>query len=113
MTWGDLRLLEVVLENLLENAWKFTAGRPVGRIRIGAAEQLGEQAFFVADNGVGFDPQYAANLFGVFQRLHAASAFPGTGVGLATVQRILQRHGGRIWADAQTDQGATFYFTLS
>ena len=113
VTWGDLRLLEVVLENLLENAWKFTAGRPVGRIRVGTTEQLGEQAFFVADNGVGFDPQYAANLFGVFQRLHAASAFPGTGVGLATVQRILQRHGGRIWADAQSDRGATFYFTLS
>ena len=105
---------EVVLENLLENAWKFTGGRPVGQIRVGSLQQSGEQAvFFVADNGVGFDPQYAANLFGVFQRLHAASAYPGTGVGLATVQRILQRHGGRIWADARTGEGATFFFTLS
>lgn len=113
VAWGDLNLLEVVFENLLENAWKFTSGRTVGQIRIGKVLERGEHAFFVADNGIGFDPQYAANLFGVFQRLHAASAFPGTGVGLATVQRILQRHGGRIWADAQPDRGATFYFTLS
>ena len=111
--WGDLKLMEVVLENLLENAWKFTGGRAVGQIRIGKVIERGEHAFFVSDNGVGFDPQYAANLFGVFQRLHAASAFPGTGVGLATVQRILLRHGGRIWAEAKADRGATFYFTLS
>ncbi|MEQ1579240.1 MAG: ATP-binding protein [Steroidobacteraceae bacterium] len=113
VAWGDLRLMEVVFENLLENAWKFTSGRPVGQIRIGKVLERGEHVFFVSDNGVGFDPQYAANLFGVFQRLHAASAFPGTGVGLATVQRILQRHGGRIWADAKADRGATFYFTLA
>jgi PAS domain S-box-containing protein len=110
---GDLKLMEVVLENLLENAWKFTGGRAVGQIRIGRVVERGEPAFFVSDNGVGFDPQYAENLFGVFQRLHAASDFPGTGVGLATVHRILQRHGGRIWAEAKADQGATFFFTLS
>ncbi len=110
---GDLKLMEVVIENLLENAWKFTGGRAVGQIRIGKVVERGEHAFFVSDNGVGFDPQYAENLFGVFQRLHAASDFPGTGVGLATVHRILQRHGGRIWAEAKADQGATFYFTLS
>jgi len=109
---GDLRLMEVVMDNLLENAWKFTSSRSVGQIRIGRLDGHGEHVFFVADNGVGFDPQYAANLFGVFQRLHASGAFPGTGVGLATVQRILQRHGGRAWADARPDGGATFYFTL-
>ncbi len=113
VVWGDLRLMEVVLENLLDNAWKFTAGRSAAKVQVGRQTQDGQEVFFVADNGVGFDPQYAANLFGVFQRLHAATAFPGTGVGLATVQRILQRHGGRIWADAAIDKGATFYFTVS
>lgn len=113
VVWGDLRLMEVAFENLLDNAWKFTAERSSARIRVGREVQEGHDVFFVADNGVGFDPQYAANLFGVFQRLHAASAFPGTGVGLATVQRILQRHGGRIWAHAGIDEGATFYFTVS
>lgn len=109
---GDLRLLEIVLENLLDNAWKFTSGRAPADIRFGACSVNGEQAFFVQDNGVGFDPRYASNLFGVFQRLHAAADFPGTGVGLATVQRIVQRHGGRIWAEAEVDRGAAFYFTL-
>jgi light-regulated signal transduction histidine kinase (bacteriophytochrome) len=111
--WGDLRLMEIVLDNLLSNAWKFTAGRPVAEIRFGAVREAGQPTFFVRDNGVGFDPRYAANLFGVFQRLHAASEFPGTGVGLATVQRIVQRHGGRIWAEAEADRGATFYFTIA
>jgi signal transduction histidine kinase len=110
---GDPGLLEIALENLLDNAWKFTAGRPVAEIRFGALEEQGERTFFVQDNGVGFDPRYAANLFGVFQRLHAAAEFPGTGVGLATVQRIVKRHGGRIWADAGVDRGATIYFTLA
>ncbi|HWK51669.1 MAG TPA: ATP-binding protein, partial [Steroidobacter sp.] len=109
-------LLEIVLENLLDNAWKFTASRPVAEIRFGAVAAAGdenERTFFVQDNGVGFDPRYAANLFGVFQRLHAAGEFPGTGVGLATVQRIVQRHGGRIWADAGVDRGATIYFSIA
>ena len=115
---ADPGLLEIALENLLDNAWKFTAGRPVAQIRFGAVSvdgRAGEQnhrTFFVQDNGVGFDPRYAGNLFGVFQRLHAAGEFPGTGVGLATVQRIVQRHGGRIWAEAAVDRGATVYFTM-
>ncbi|MDY6948358.1 MAG: ATP-binding protein, partial [Pseudomonadota bacterium] len=118
---GDPGLLEIALDNLLDNAWKFTAGRPVAEIRFGEVQprpaQRGsndsERIFFVQDNGVGFDPRYAANLFGVFQRLHAAGEFPGTGVGLATVQRIVQRHGGRIWADAAVDRGTTIYFTIA
>lgn len=116
---GDPGLLEIALDNLLDNAWKFTAGRAVAEIRFGElrAEVQGQnenqRTFFVQDNGVGFDPRYAANLFGVFQRLHAAGEFPGTGVGLATVQRIVQRHGGRIWADAAVDRGATLYFTIA
>lgn len=116
---GDAGLLEIALENLLDNAWKFTAGRPVAQIRFGAVAPDGiagnenERTFFVQDNGVGFDPRYATNLFGVFQRLHAAGEFPGTGVGLATVQRIVQRHGGRIWADAAVDRRATIYFSIA
>jgi PAS domain S-box-containing protein len=111
---GDLRLMEIVLENLFDNAWKFTAGRPVTEVRFGATTgERGEAVYFVEDNGVGFDPRYAANLFGVFQRLHSTSEFPGTGVGLATVQRIVQRHGGRVWAQAGADRGATFYFTIA
>jgi PAS domain S-box-containing protein len=116
---GDPGLLEIALENLLDNAWKFTVGRAVAEIRFGAVSIDGnsgeesDRTFFVQDNGVGFDPRYAANLFGVFQRLHAAGEFPGTGVGLATVQRIVQRHGGRIWADAAVDRGATIYFSIA
>jgi PAS domain S-box-containing protein len=116
---GDPGLLEIALENLLDNAWKFTVGRAVAEIRFGAvtvdrnAGEESDRTFFVQDNGVGFDPRYAANLFGVFQRLHAAGEFPGTGVGLATVQRIVQRHGGRIWADAAVDRGATIYFSIA
>lgn len=111
---GDLRLMEIVLENLFDNAWKFTAGRPLTEIRFGrAVGDHGEAVFFIEDNGVGFDPHYASNLFGVFQRLHSTSEFPGTGVGLATVQRIVQRHGGRVWAQAGVDRGATFYFTIA
>jgi light-regulated signal transduction histidine kinase (bacteriophytochrome) len=117
---GDPGLLEIALDNLLDNAWKFTAGRPVAVIRFGEVQphnehrsRNDERVFFVQDNGAGFDPRYAANLFGVFQRLHAAGEFPATGVGLATVQRIVQRHGGRIWADAAVDKGATIYFTIA
>jgi PAS domain S-box-containing protein len=110
----DLRLMEIALENLLDNAWKFTATRRPTQIRFGAtAGADGSRVFFLQDNGVGFDPRYAANLFGVFERLHAPSEYPGTGVGLATVQRIVHRHGGRIWAEAEVDRGATFYFTLA
>jgi light-regulated signal transduction histidine kinase (bacteriophytochrome) len=111
--WADLRLLEIVLENLFDNAWKFTAGRPEADIVFGVCQMGADRAFLVRDNGVGFDPRYASNLFGVFQRLHSTTEFPGTGVGLATVQRIVQRHGGRIWAEAEVDRGAVFYFTLA
>lgn len=109
---GDDRLLEVALTNLLSNAVKFTAPRSEALIQVGAAEVDGDRAFFVRDNGVGFDMAYASSLFGAFQRLHKASEFPGTGIGLATVQRIIRRHGGRTWAEAQAGVGATFYFTV-
>jgi PAS domain S-box-containing protein len=109
---GDARLLEVALTNLLGNAFKFTGKTPQARIQFGQTELEGQRAFFVGDNGVGFDMALAKKLFGAFQRLHKASDFTGTGVGLTTVQRIIHRHGGRIWAQAAVDQGATFYFTL-
>ncbi len=110
---GDARLLAIVLENLLENAWKFTARTPDARIRIGhKADQHGETAILVADNGAGFDMAYVDKLFNPFQRLHAASDFEGTGIGLATVHRIVTRHGGRVWAESSPGQGATFQFTL-
>jgi PAS domain S-box-containing protein len=112
MVEGDPHLLRIVLENLLSNAWKFTARQEHAAIEFGQKAHVKERTFCVRDNGVGFDMAYADKLFGVFQRLHSVSEFPGTGVGLATVQRIIAIHGGRIWADSAEGQGATFYFTL-
>jgi PAS domain S-box-containing protein len=109
---GDGRLFGIVLDNLLGNAWKFTANRPVAHIEFGSDEDAGQRVFFVRDDGAGFDMAYAAKLFGVFQRLHAPSEFEGIGIGLATVQRIVRRHGGRVWAKGAVGQGAAFYFTL-
>ena len=109
---ADPRLLDVVLTNLLGNAWKFTGKRASARIEVAAKAGEHPQVYLVRDNGAGFDAKYADKLFGVFQRLHTAQEFEGTGIGLATVQRIVHRHGGRIWAEAQVDRGATFYFTL-
>jgi two-component system sensor histidine kinase/response regulator len=109
---GDTRLLENVLQNLLGNAWKFTSNRPEARVEVGKSIRDGVLAFFVRDNGAGFDMTYADRLFGAFQRLHAATEFEGHGIGLATVSRIVRRHGGRIWAEGQTGVGAPFYFTL-
>jgi serine/threonine protein kinase len=111
-THGDARLLGVVLDNLLGNAWKFTGRQETARIEFGAVPIDGQTAYFVRDNGAGFDMTYCGKLFGAFQRLHSASEFPGVGIGLATVQRIIRRHGGRVWAEGAVDQGATFYFTL-
>jgi signal transduction histidine kinase/FixJ family two-component response regulator len=109
---ADGALLEQVFTNFISNAIKFTAGRPNARIEIGSGEEPGERVYFVKDNGVGFDMQYADRLFGVFQRLHAQSEFEGTGIGLSIVHRIVRRHGGRTWAESQPQQGATFYFSL-
>jgi PAS domain S-box-containing protein len=109
---GDHQLLGVVFENLFNNAWKFTRNQAKGCIEFGCTRQDGQQIFFVRDNGAGFDMAYISKLFGVFQRLHASHEFEGTGIGLATVQRIIRRHGGRIWAEGKVDGGASFYFTL-
>lgn len=113
-TSGDAKLLTIALRNLLGNAWKFSSRSARPRIEVGATSTAGSDAsvYYVRDNGVGFDMQYGEKLFGVFQRLHAADDFPGTGVGLATVQRVIEKHGGRIWAESEPGEGATFYFTL-
>lgn len=112
MVEGDPHLLRIVLENLLSNAWKFTSKQEKPVIEFGQKAHVKERTFYVRDNGVGFNMAYADKLFGVFQRLHSVSEFPGTGVGLATVQRIIAIHGGRIWAESAEGKGATFYFTL-
>ncbi len=110
---GDRTLLRLVLQNLLGNAFKFTGRVAVGRIEVGATRDAqGRTTYRVRDNGAGFDPRFADKMFGLFQRFHSANEFPGTGVGLATVQRIVGKHGGRIWAESQPGEGATFYFTL-
>lgn len=109
---GDASLLRIALENLLNNAWKFSAGRTPARIEVGQHESDSGKVYYVADNGAGFDMAYSEKLFGAFQRLHNAKEFPGTGIGLATVQRIVSRHSGRVWAEAEPGKGATIYFTL-
>jgi signal transduction histidine kinase len=110
--FGDGRLIEIAMTNLFSNAVKFTEERDKALIEFGRLDKEGEMAFYVRDNGAGFDMAYAGKLFGAFQRLHKVSEFPGTGVGLATVQRVVRRHGGRVWAVASVNHGATFFFTL-
>jgi light-regulated signal transduction histidine kinase (bacteriophytochrome) len=109
---ADAHLLAIVFENLLGNAWKFTGNQQEACIEVGHAPSVGETVFFVRDNGAGFDMAYADRLFGAFQRLHTESEFEGTGIGLATVKRIITRHGGLIWAESAVGRGTTFHFTL-
>jgi signal transduction histidine kinase len=109
---GDRTLLRLVLQNLLGNAWKFSAKVARPRVEFAARAENGRTVYLVRDNGAGFDMRFAEKMFGLFQRFHSSNEFPGTGVGLATVQRIVRKHGGRIWADSQPGQGATFSFTL-
>jgi light-regulated signal transduction histidine kinase (bacteriophytochrome) len=110
---ADPHLLRIALENLIGNAWKFTSKSEKPRIEIGALRDHGSATFFVRDNGAGFDIAFGDKLFGAFQRLHAAKDYPGTGIGLATVQRIVHRHGGRVWAEGDVGKGAVFFFTLA
>jgi light-regulated signal transduction histidine kinase (bacteriophytochrome) len=111
--WADKRLLQVVLDNLIRNSWKYSGKKSEARIDIDQVQSNGSRAFRVRDNGAGFDMKYADKLFGEFQRLHPVSEFEGTGVGLATVRRIVMRHGGKIWAEGTVGEGAAFYFTLA
>ncbi len=108
----DSRLAHIVLENLLGNAWKFTGKNPEASIEFGAIHVNGGLAFVVQDDGAGFDSTFKSKLFGAFQRLHTEREFPGTGIGLATVQRIVRRHGGEVWAEGRVGRGAAFYFTF-
>jgi len=111
-SFGDASLLEIAMKNLLRNAWKFTSMRELTRIEFGTCELAAEKACFVRDNGIGFDMANSERMFHAFQRLHNSADFPGNGIGLTTVQRIINRHGGRIWAEGEVNKGATFYFTL-
>jgi signal transduction histidine kinase len=111
-THGDPTLLRMALENLLGNAWKYSARVAAAEIRFEPVQQGGRSVYRVQDNGAGFDMRFADRLFGVFQRLHSSSDFAGTGVGLASVRRIIRRHGGEVWAESEVGQGACFYFTL-
>ncbi len=110
---GDKELLNIALTNLMQNAFKFTSRHGKARIEFGAIAQNGTRVYFVRDDGAGFDMQFAEKMFGAFQRMHSSVEFSGTGIGLATVWRIVSRHGGKIWADSEVEKGATFYFTLS
>jgi light-regulated signal transduction histidine kinase (bacteriophytochrome) len=109
---GDSGLLRIVLQNLIDNAWKYSSRREQAQIEFGVSQWNGRPAFFVRDNGEGFDMAYADKLFGAFQRLHSAEDFPGSGIGLATVARIIRRHAGSVGAESKVHEGATFYFTL-
>jgi light-regulated signal transduction histidine kinase (bacteriophytochrome) len=112
MVKGDKILLRTLMENLIGNAWKFTSKQPAAQIEIGMKKEGGKKIYFVKDNGVGFEMQYVEKLFKPFQRLHAITDFEGNGVGLATVQRIIQCHKGKVWAEGKPGKGATIYFTL-
>jgi light-regulated signal transduction histidine kinase (bacteriophytochrome) len=111
--FGDVRLLRIVMENLLRNAWKYTSQHEHARIEFGHQNREGRAVYFISDDGSGFDSGSAGRLFQPFQRLHSTTQFPGNGIGLATVRRIIQRHGGEIWAEGAVEKGATFYFTLA
>jgi light-regulated signal transduction histidine kinase (bacteriophytochrome) len=110
---ADARLLEIALQNMLGNAWKFTSKNPSAKIEFGSVRSEGRDAYFVRDNGVGFDQRYYDKLFNPFQRLHSEKDYPGTGIGLVTVKRIIERHGGRVRGESEASKGATFYFTLN
>ena len=112
ITLGDKQLLKVMLTNLCSNAWKLTSKKEHAIIEFGCSDGEDQPIFYIRDNGAGFDMIYADKLFGTFQRLHPMNEFEGTGIGLATVKRIVNRHGGRVWAESQIDQGAIFYFTI-
>ncbi len=109
---GDTDMLQVVLKNLFDNAWKYTSTHAAARIEFGVAEVNGRTAYFVRDDGAGFDMEFADKLFMPFRRMHSSSQFPGLGTGLATARKIINKHGGEIWAEAAPEKGATFYFTL-
>ena len=110
--YADANLLRIAIDNLLRNAWKFTSRHDAARVEIGCLQRGRELVYFVKDDGAGFDMRYATKLFGPFQRLHSVGEFSGSGIGLAIVHRIVQRHGGRIWAEAEVERGASFFFTL-